>query len=114
MTMPPGRGRNPGIEGENLPSDNRLLTRLRLELAYFSGAPWLKRRGAGVVMRFERVRPQRAARFQPLKSGEIAPAFLDRMIRALKRWKYDIVSMDEVCRRAVTLALPRRFVCLTF
>jgi peptidoglycan/xylan/chitin deacetylase (PgdA/CDA1 family) len=32
----------------------------------------------------------------------------------LKRWKYDIVSMDEVCRRAVTLASRHRFVCLTF
>jgi peptidoglycan/xylan/chitin deacetylase (PgdA/CDA1 family) len=32
----------------------------------------------------------------------------------LKRWRFDIVSMDEVCRRAVTLATPRRFVCLTF
>ena len=100
-----------------MPSDSRFLESLRLELAYFSGVPWLRRRGAGgagVIMRFERVRPRRPARFQPLKSGEITPTFLDRTIRALKRWKYDIVSMDEVCRRAVTLALPRRFVCLTF
>ena len=67
-----------------------------------------------MVLRFERVRPPRAARFQPLKSHEITPRFLDRTIRALKRWKFDIVSMDEVCRRAVTLASPRRFVCLTF
>src|SRR5467141_4756942 len=90
---------------------------LRLELAYFSGSAWLRGRrigGAGVVLRFERVRPWRAARFQPLKSREITPKFLDLTIRALKRWKFDIVSMDEVCRRAVTLAPPRRFVCLTF
>ena len=32
----------------------------------------------------------------------------------MKRWKFDIVSMDEACRRAVTLASPRRFACLTF
>ena len=32
----------------------------------------------------------------------------------MKRWKFDIVSMDEVCHRAVTSATPRRFVCLTF
>lgn len=98
-------------------SDIRILTSLRLELAYFSGRVWLKRRGAGgagVILRFERVRPRRAGRFQPLKSHEITPRFLDRTIRALKRWKYDIVSMDEVCRRAVTLASPRRFACLTF
>ena len=100
-----------------LPSGNRFLTRAGLELAYFSGyARIMQRRtgGAGVVLRFERVRPRRGARFQPLRSREITPKFLDRTIRALKRWKYEIVSIDEVCRRAVTLAAPRRFVCLTF
>jgi peptidoglycan/xylan/chitin deacetylase (PgdA/CDA1 family) len=105
------------LRDDTLSSANRFLTGLGLELAYFSGLPWWRGRGAGgagVVMRFERVRPRRAARFQPLKSHEITPRFLDRTIRALKRWKYDIVSMDEVCRRAVTLASPRRFVCLTF
>ncbi len=100
-----------------MPSDIRFLKSLRLELAYFSGVSWLRGRGAGgagVILRFERVRPRSLARFQPLKAREITPKFLDRTIRALKRWKYDIVSMDEVCRRAVTLAATRRFVCLTF
>jgi peptidoglycan/xylan/chitin deacetylase (PgdA/CDA1 family) len=91
-----------------------LLNSLKLEFAYFSGRAWLKRQGAGAILRFERVRPRHSARFQPLRSSEITPGFLDRAIRALKRWKYDIVSMDEVCRRAVTLASRRRFVCLTF
>jgi peptidoglycan/xylan/chitin deacetylase (PgdA/CDA1 family) len=100
-----------------LPSDNIFLESLRLELRYFSGLPWLRGRaagGAGVILRFERVRPRHSARFQPLKPREITPKFLDRTIRALKRWNYDLVSLDEVCRRAVTLAEPRRFVCLTF
>jgi peptidoglycan/xylan/chitin deacetylase (PgdA/CDA1 family) len=100
-----------------LPSELRFLKSLRLELAYLSGVPWLRGRrtgGAGVILRFERVRLRRSGRFQPLENKEITPAFLDRTIRALKRWKYDIVSLDEVCRRAVTLAEPRRFVCLTF
>jgi peptidoglycan/xylan/chitin deacetylase (PgdA/CDA1 family) len=97
-----------------LPSENRFLRSLRLELGYFSGLPWLRGGGAGVVLRFERVRPRRSASFQPLRSREITPEFLDRTIRALKRWKYDIVTLDEVCRRAVTLPEPRRFVCLTF
>jgi peptidoglycan/xylan/chitin deacetylase (PgdA/CDA1 family) len=115
--MRPRRARFGCIEGANLSSETRFLTSLRLELAWFTGRPWLGGRqtgGAGVVLRFERVRPRRAARFQPLRSHEITPKFLDRTIRALKRWKYDIVSMDEVCRRAVTLPSPRRFVCLTF
>jgi len=100
-----------------VPSENPFLKRARLELAYFSGLSRLMQRrtgGAGVILRFERVRPRRSVRFQPLKSHEITPGFLDRTIRALKRWKFDIVSMDEVCQRAVTLASPRRFVCLTF
>ena len=100
-----------------MPSYDRLLTSLRLELAYFSGLARLREpagRGSGVIMRFERVRPRQNRGFQPLKSGEITPEFLDRTIGALKRWKFDIISIDEVCHRAVTLALPRRFVCLTF
>jgi peptidoglycan/xylan/chitin deacetylase (PgdA/CDA1 family) len=95
----------------------RFLKRARMELAWLSGYARLKQRktgGAGVVLRFERVRPRQAGRFQPLDACEITPQFLDRTIRALKRWKYDIVSMDEACRRAVTLPTPNRFVCLTF
>jgi len=95
----------------------RFLQRARMEFAWFSGYARLKQRktgGAGVVLRFERVRPRQSGRFQPLKADEITPQFLDRTIRALKRWKFDIVSMDEVCRRAVTLPTANRFVCLTF
>ena len=92
------------------------MRRAKLELAYFSGCAMAmqSRGGAGVILRFARVRPRRTARFQPLKCDEITPEFLDRAIHALRRWNLDIVSMDEVCRRAVTLAAPRRFVCLTF
>jgi peptidoglycan/xylan/chitin deacetylase (PgdA/CDA1 family) len=100
-----------------LGQDNRLLQRARMELAYFSGYARLKQRrtgGAGVVLRFERVRAPRQRRFQPLRGNEITPQFLDRAIRALKRWKYDVVSIDEACRRAVTLPTANRFVCLTF
>lgn len=88
-----------------------------MELAYFSGYARLRQRragGAGAILRFERVRARRRDRFQPLASREITPRFLDRTIRALKRWNYEIVSIDEACRRAVTLPLPRRFACLTF
>jgi len=94
-----------------------LLTSLKLRLDYFSGRAWWNERetgGAGVILRFERVRPQRPGRFQPLRSGEITPRFLERTIRALKRWRYDIITMDEVCRRAVIMLQRRRFVCLTF
>jgi peptidoglycan/xylan/chitin deacetylase (PgdA/CDA1 family) len=88
-----------------------------LQLAYFSGYARLmarRRGGAGVILRFERVRPARQARFQPRIAHEITPEFLDLAIRALKRWKYEFVGMDEVCRRAVELKQPKRFICLSF
>ena len=98
-------------------SGNRFLTGVGLRLAYFSGyARLMERRagGAGAILRFERVRPARSVAFQPRRAHEITPDFLDRTIRALKRWKFDIVGMDEVCRRAVSLKQPKRFVGLTF
>ena len=95
-------------------SDSSWFESLGLELAYFSGRAFWRGTGAGAILRFERVRPPRPDRFQPLKSREISPKFLDRTIRALKRWRYDIVTMDEACRRAVTMPQRRRFVCLTF
>jgi peptidoglycan/xylan/chitin deacetylase (PgdA/CDA1 family) len=100
-----------------LASDIGFLKRAQMELAYFSFYARLKQRqtgGAGVILRFERVCPSRSARFQPLRSREITPRFLDRTIRALKRWKFDIVEIDEACRRAVTMPVRRRFACLTF
>jgi peptidoglycan/xylan/chitin deacetylase (PgdA/CDA1 family) len=93
------------------------LTGVGWRLAYFSGyARLMERRtgGAGAILRFEHVRPARSADFQPRRTHEITPQFLDRTIRALKRWKFEFVSMDEVCRRAAGPRPPRRFVCLTF
>ena len=88
--MQPTAGGNGRIWGRELSSENLFLTNLRLELAWIARRHWLSGRGtggAGVVLRFERVRPRRADRFQPLRSQEITPEFLDRTIRALKRWK---------------------------
>jgi peptidoglycan/xylan/chitin deacetylase (PgdA/CDA1 family) len=96
----------------------RAFVRLGLELGYFTGIARIlawRTGGLGVILRFERVRPRFAGGFQPLRSHEITPEFLDRTLKALKRWKFDIVSIDEVVAR---LRQPsprrRRFVCLTF
>jgi peptidoglycan/xylan/chitin deacetylase (PgdA/CDA1 family) len=115
--MRPRRGGNRRIEGVALSSGNRFFRALRLRLAYFSGYARLMERsagGAGAILRFERVRPARSVAFQPRRAHDITPEFLDRTIGALKRWKFDIVGMDEVHRRAVSLKSPRRFVSLTF
>jgi peptidoglycan/xylan/chitin deacetylase (PgdA/CDA1 family) len=111
------RGPRGWVEDGTLASDIGILQRARMELAYFSGYARLRQRrtgGAGVILRFERVRPRRFQRFQPNQSREVTPQFLDRAIRALKRWKFDLISMDEVCRRAVTSPTANRFACLTF
>jgi peptidoglycan/xylan/chitin deacetylase (PgdA/CDA1 family) len=96
----------------------RALARVGLELGYFTGvARILGRRagGLGVILRFERVRPRASAAFQPLRSHEITPDFLDRTVAALKRWKFDVVSIGEVVERLREPATRRRrFVCLTF
>src|ERR1700754_2555543 len=89
-----GRGER---EGGILASDDRWLERLRLELAWFTGQAALRSRGAGAILRLARVRPRRRGGFQPLREDEITPQFLDRAIRALKRWRYDFLGMDEVC-----------------
>ena len=85
-------------------SENWFIQRAKMELAYFSFYSRLKQRqtgGASAVLRFQHVRPANMGMFQPHKPHEITPRFLERTIRALKRWKYDIVTMDEVCRRAL-------------
>lgn len=92
-------------------------TALKLELAYASGLWRLlepAHGGVGVILKFERVRPPRATAFQPLKASEITPQFLHRVVTKLKRWPFDIVSMDEACRRIQAPQSGRRFVALTF
>lgn len=87
------------------------------ELAYFSGLTHIAQaggRGCGVILRFERVRPVRKHKFQPLRSREITPQFLDRLLRTLRRWNCDVISADEVLDRIASPSGPGRFVCLTF
>lgn len=108
----------PRLEAKHVSTWKRALARLGLELGYFTGIARILARhtgGLGVVLRFERVRPRGSRAFQPLRAHEVTPEFLDRTLQALKRWKFDIVSIDEVVER---LRDPsprrRRFVCLTF
>src|SRR6185437_302051 len=100
-----------------VPPVNRKLAAVGLELAYFSGLVRLLERragGTGVILKFERVRPKPAGRFQPLHAQEVTPEFLDRVIRALRRWKFDVVSLDEFCRRTREPKMQGRFAALTF
>ncbi len=94
----------------------RVLTRTRLAIASLSGyarAFEAQSGSAGAILRLARVRPRQSDPFQPLKSNEITPAFLDCAIRAIRRWNYDIVPIGEAVDRAGA-KVARRFVCLTF
>lgn len=94
-----------------------MLADMGLELAYFSGIAHLvegRRGGSGVILKFEHVRPRRDEPFQPLRSQDITPDFLDHAISALKRWSFDVLPIDEAVRCAQQPPRARRFVCLTF
>lgn len=68
----------------------------------------------GAIVRLQRVAPVPYARFDPLRAGIVTPEFLDRMLRALRRWNYDLVSMDEVPHRLAAPVSGRKFVAITF
>ena len=94
-----------------------ILTRTRLAVASLSGyarAFEARSGSAGAILRFARVRPRQPDPFQPLIANDITPRFLDRAIRAIRRWNYDIVPIGEAIERASAKPAAKRFVCLTF
>lgn len=98
-----------------MPSFPGLLRRLRLETAGLGALARIIEasvRPQGAILRFSRVRPARRDVFQPLKQDEVTPDFLDRVLRALRRWHHEIVPIGEAMARAN--AGGPRFVCLTF
>lgn len=101
------------------------LARAGLELAHISGVFRLAERraaGSGAILLLEHVRPKNKAAFQPLSEHEITSRFLDRAIRALKRWRFEFVSVAEARARALQaedklqneVHGKDRFVALTF
>lgn len=100
-----------------MPWGHRSPKGLALQLAYFSGAARIfesRRGGLGAILRLQRVRPARRDRFQPLKASEMTPQMLDRLLLALRRWRFEIVSIEEAVGRTAASAPSRRFACLTF
>lgn len=88
-----------------------------LEVLYFSGLHHLMRPlvgGVGVILTLHHVRPRRRAQFQPNRPLEITPRYLDAVLTHLRRWDFDIISLDEMYERLTTKAFNRRFVCFTF
>lgn len=91
--------------------------RTGMEALYFTGAhrflqPLLG--GIGAILTLHHVRPPRDAAFQPNRLLEVAPAFLEDVLKGLRREGVDLVSLDEMVRRLTECDFRRRFMCLTF
>jgi peptidoglycan/xylan/chitin deacetylase (PgdA/CDA1 family) len=88
-----------------------------MEALYFSGAHRFLRPlvgGVGAILTLHHVRPPRTDAFQPNRLLEVTPAFLDDVLRGLRREDIDVVSLDEMCRRMAERDFRKRFVCFTF
>ena len=57
--------------------------------------------GIGAILTLHHVRPPRLDRFQPNRLLEVTPAFLEDVLRALRRSRIDLVSLDEMYRRLI-------------
>src|SRR3954464_5576452 len=94
----------------------KTIIRTGLETLYFSGAHHFMRPfvgGIGAILTLHHVRPPRLDRFQPNRLLEVTPAFLEDVVRALRRTRFDLVSLDEMHRRLVEGDTGRRFICIT-
>ena len=93
------------------------IIRTGLETLYFSGMHHLMRPlvgGVGCILTLHHVRPPRQEAFQPNHLLEITPAFLEQLLRRLKRSTLDVISLDEMHQRFISGDFKRRFVCITF
>src|SRR4029077_17754036 len=91
--------------------------RAGMEALYFSGAHRLLRPllgGVGAIVTLHHVRPPRTDAFQPNRLLEVSPAFLEDVIKSLRRAQAEIVTLDEMHRRLKEQDFRRRFVCFTF
>lgn len=78
--------------------------------------PWLTAPlfgGAGAIIAMHRVREPRSDAFQPNRTLEVTPDFLDRTLSQIRGSGLDIISLDEVEQRLREGGGGRRFVCFT-
>ncbi len=100
-----------------MPNLRHGIFRAGLEALYFTGAHRVLKTicgGVGVIFTLHHVRPRRKGGFQPNRSLEISPQFLEGAIQRLKRKSVDLVSMDEVTRRLNEQDFSRHFAAFTF
>lgn len=96
-------------------------TRLRLFRAGFAAIAatradrWLApaARGCGVILTFHHVRPEPPGPYAPNQLLAITPAFLDRVLTALRARGFDLVGLDDLPGRLAAPG-PHPFAILTF
>ena len=69
--------------------------------------------GVGAIIAMHRVREPSDDPFQPNRSLEVTPAFLDRTLEHLRKLDVDIISLDDTKSRLETGRFDKRFVCFT-
>jgi peptidoglycan/xylan/chitin deacetylase (PgdA/CDA1 family) len=69
--------------------------------------------GAGAILSIHHVLPRSKAAFAPNRQLDVSPRLLDTLLARLRRWKIDIVSLDEMYRRLTERDFARRFVSFT-
>src|SRR6476661_7522290 len=69
--------------------------------------------GVGAIVTLHHVRPPRPDWFQPNRLLEVTPAYLESVVRYLRWWRIDLVSLDEMHRRLTEGDFGRRFMCFT-
>ncbi len=70
--------------------------------------------GVGLILMLHHVRPAQDTDFRPNRHLEITPAFLRIALEHLRAQDFDIVTIDEACRRLNIQDFSRRFVTFTF
>lgn len=71
-------------------------------------------RSPGVIFRLQRVLPLESSMSRAPGALCVTPHFLHRFVNALRRWGYDIVSLDQLHRRLEARQGGARMACLTF
>lgn len=93
------------------------LIKLGLDALHYSGLQFLlggAGRGMGVIFTLHHVLGESRRSFHPNRILEVTPDFLQSVIVTVRQRGFEIVSLDEACRRILSPANLPPFACFTF
>ena len=88
-----------------------------LSALHYSGADSMLApftRGIGAIFVLHHVSAEKPGRFEPNRIRKVAPQFLELVIRQVRQWGFEIVSLDEAHFRLIEGDYGKPFVCFTF